>query len=138
MIMEAEKINKITEIPNEKYEGYIWLSDQTNPIVLHDESYDFSTIAENPFIMEALLYCKENDFSIMVKHTGSYVIRKYNLQAWRAKADTEAPKEYLPHRLGTSVKKLKFSQFWKEEKDSLCEDMKVLKLKATIFTGFKK
>lgn len=137
MIMKTETINKITEIPNEKYEGYIWLSDQTSPIVLDNASYDFSQIGENPFIIEALLFCKEKDFSIMVKHTGSYVIRKYDLKAWEAEAEATETKENLSHRI-KGVKALKFIQFWKAEEDALCEGMPVLKLKATIFTGFKK
>ncbi len=137
--MKIREIKSIHEIPYKKYEGYIWKSDKQNPTVLHNEEYDFSSVQENPFVVEALLYCRDEDLSIMVKHTGKYVIKAYDLKEWGKKSKNVevVEKEYLPHRLGSRVSKLMFSQFWEEEADSLCEGMSVLKLKANIFKGFK-
>lgn len=137
------------EIPSKKYQGYIWYSDQKKPEILcGDKDYRLKLIeGENPFVIEALLYCEDDETSIMVKHTGKYIVQEYKLKEEREKCE-EVKKQYLPHGvnrkkeeqqaddMSSKVKRLNFSQFWQEEKDSACEDMPVLKLKATVFTGF--
>lgn len=158
------KIDNIKDIPKRKYEGYIWLSDQEKPKVLQGETIDFSkpiSIGEkeykfieenhNPFIVEALLYAKNENISVSVKHTGKYQIHEIDLNnlpenaVLEEYADNEEKQklEYLPHRLN-GIKKLNFKQLWVPEEDENCESeenpkgMEVLKMKALIFTGFTK
>ncbi len=138
---------KINEIPKRKYEGYIWLSDQKEPKVLHKEpvdfskpipykgkDYDFTIENHNPFIIEALLYCEEENISVTVKHTGKYHIHEIDLKKTSEGAVLETV-EYLPHRLN-GVSKVYFKQLWLPEPDENCNDWDVLKMKALIFTGF--
>jgi len=128
-------MNNLSEIKNRKYSGYIWMSDEKKPKVLRNEEYDFSKLEVNPFIIEALLYCKEEDISLSVLHTGKYHINEIdlkNLPAGKEWVDVE----YLPHRLD-DVEKVQFKQLWLPEKDKNCADMEVLKMKALVFTGFK-
>lgn len=130
-----KKLDNITDIPNKEYQGYIWLSDQKQPIVLNNGSHDFSQLDENQFVMEALLWNEEEKMSIMVRHTGKYHIQQIKLDELPV-GHQLVEKAYLPHRLGDEVKNVRFKQLWVPEKDPLCEDMEVLTMKALIFTGF--
>lgn len=127
--------NNIENIPSLEYEGYVWMSDKENPIVLKNEFIDFSSYGVNPFIIEALLYNKEKSISIHVQHTGDYKIYEYHLD--EIKSEYSIEKSYLAHRID-GVKKLKFRQLWNSEPDELCEGMDVLTLKSFVFCGFVK
>jgi len=134
-------MNNLSEIKKRKYSGYIWMSDAKEPKVLNGEEFDFSTIGINPFIIEALLYCKEEKTSLTIRHTGKYHINEIDLNNLPDGAKLENI-EYLPHRLkdkdkGIDVEKVCFKQLWVPEKDENCLDMEVLKMKALVFTGFK-
>jgi CRISPR type III-associated protein (TIGR04423 family) len=130
------RIDKLEDIPQKLYEGYFWLSDKKEPTVLHDEPFlPRNTI--NPFIIEGLLHCKEDNTSYAIKHTGAYHIHEYNLNHLPADSELTTEKEYLPHRLGDKVEKVCFKQLWVAEPDPLCANMPVLVQKAIIFTGFK-
>lgn len=129
--------HNLNEIPKIAFEGYVWKSDESSPKVLQNQVYDFQSILKNPFIIEALLYSKENNISIHIQHTGIYQIAEYDLNALKEKEAVFEKKEYLPHRL-KDVSNVNFQQVWMEEKDLLCEGMPVLKLKAIIFCGFNK
>ncbi len=126
------KLNSLTEIPDYDYEGYVWLSDKDKPIVLKNEQFDFNTIKQNPFIIEGLLWAKKEGVSIHIRHTGRYLIHKYDMNASDLSKDI---KQYLPHKI-EGIKKLKFKQVWEPEEDPLCENMEVLKMKALVFIGF--
>lgn len=129
--------HNLNEIPKIAFEGYVWKSDESSPEVLQNQVYDFQSILKNPFIIEALLYSKENNISIHIQHTGIYQIAEYDLNALKEKEAVFEKKEYLPHRL-KDVSKVNFQQVWMEEEDPLCEGMPVLKMKAVIFCGFNK
>jgi len=133
--MKTTKHTKLTDIPNLNYEGYIWKSDQSNPEVYNNETIEFNKIELNPFIIEGLLYCKANNISVHIQHTGEYLIHVYDLNS--VSENEKVEKRYLPHRLD-GIEKVKFTQVWSPKKDELCEGMEVLKLKATIFCGFEK
>ena len=128
-------MNKLSEIKNRKYSGYIWMSDAKEPKVLNNKEFDFSTIGVNPFIIEALLYCEEKKTSLTIRHTGKYHIIEIVLNDLPEGAELEDV-EYLPHRL-KGVDKVCFKQLWVPEKDDNCEAWPVLKMKALVFTGFK-
>ncbi|QXP70768.1 TIGR04423 family type III CRISPR-associated protein [Polaribacter sp. R2A056_3_33] len=130
--------HNLKEIPKMAFEGYIWKSDESEPEVLLNEIYDFDTVLTNPFIIEALLFCKEKNTAIHIQHTGSYQIAEYDLKALEKAGAVLEEKEYLPHRLSPAVKNVSFKQIWQEEEDRLCEGMPVLKMKAVVFCGFNK
>jgi CRISPR type III-associated protein (TIGR04423 family) len=126
---------KLSDLNNNSYEGYIWLSDKKDPIVLNNESFNFSTYEEgnNPFIIEALL--KAGKTSIHIFHTGRYHLQEFDMDNLPMGSELE-PVEYLAHRL-KGVDKVCFKQLWIPEKDEYCDNLPVLKMKALIFTGFK-
>lgn len=132
-MLGIKKYDSIKEIPNRNYEGYVWLSNKKNPFILLDESFDFSTVEANPFIIEALLFNKKENKSIHIQHTGEYQIFEYDLSKLEKSNCVE--KEYLPHRL-KDVEKVLFKQIWLPEKDGNCAEFDVLILKAIVFCGF--
>ncbi|OIP02307.1 MAG: type III CRISPR-associated protein [Bacteroidetes bacterium CG2_30_33_31] len=129
------KHKSLIDIPKLPYEGYVWMSDAKEPIVLNKETFDFSKIGINPFIIEALLYCDGEDISIHIQHTGEYQIFEYHLNDFSKKNLVE--KDYLPHRLN-GVKNLIFKQIWMPEPDENCAGIDVMNLKVIVFCGFKK
>lgn len=130
--------NSLTDIPERNYQGYIWYSDRPKPEVLESPTkYRFSEVKTNPFVIEALLYSEEENISVMVRHTGSYQIREYNLNKLPEGKELQK-KEYFQHRLEIGGKKVCFQQLWLPQEDPNCEYMEVLTLKAHIFTGFSK
>ncbi len=142
--MESIKTYKdLQEIPDLEFEGYVWKSDTRSPKVLRKEKFDFNIISDNPFIQEALLFCEDEEKSIMIRHTGNYQITEFDLKNLPDSAELNS-KTYFSHRI-EGIKKLNFKQLWLPEPDENCaknEDdpndkgMEVLTLKAHIFTGF--
>jgi CRISPR type III-associated protein (TIGR04423 family) len=131
-------MKRLNELNNIEFEGYVWLSDQEEPIILNNQTFDFSKYEEgsNPFIIEALLFDKTKNKSIHITHTGRYHINdEFDLDNLKEGSELE-PVEYLPHRLD-GVDKVCFKQLWIPEKDEYCDNLPVLKMKALIFTGFK-
>jgi CRISPR type III-associated protein (TIGR04423 family) len=131
-----KKYNNISEIPARNYEGYIWDADNKGKpkIYFGDKLVDVAKFNPSSYIIEALLHCKESKKSIHIRHAGEELIHEFDLS--HPSVDAEI-KEYLPHRLD-GVEKVCFKQLWEEEKDSYCEGMPVLKMKALIFAGFEK
>lgn len=130
-----QSIEKLKDIPKKKYQGYVWYSDKSTPMQLYgDIEYAFTEDKLNPFVVEAMLFCKEENISIMVRHTGKYYITQYDLKNLPEGASL-VPKKYLPHRL-KDISNICFQQLWVPELDCNCEDMEVLTLKAVIFNGF--
>ena len=132
--------NDLALIPGKLYEGYIWGSDDNSPLILRDEAFDISTwLNNNPYIVEALLYSKEDNFSLHIRHTGNYQIATYDLNGLSKENLQDV--SFLPHRLdknnkGEKINRVCFQQLWLPEDDPYCEGMPVLKMKALIFTGF--
>ncbi len=128
------KYTNLNDIPQAKYEGYVWMSDEKKPDVLPKDDFDFTSVPTNPFVIEALLYDRANNKSIIVRHTGKYHIVEYDLSKLPDDAEL-VDVSYLPHRLG-NVKQLGFKQLWIPETDKNCEGWPVLTMKAIIFVGF--
>ncbi len=126
------KIESLNLIPKGNYQGYYWMSNDENPEHINGSFNPPATT--NPFIIEAMLWDQDAQKSIMITHTGRCQIFEYDLKILEKEGKLE-DKTYMPHRL-EGVKKVKFKQFWKEEKDPLCENMPVMQLKAQIFIGF--
>jgi CRISPR type III-associated protein (TIGR04423 family) len=140
-------------------EGYVWLSDANEPIIIeqfeiHGDGINISfdgytaTITNEscllmkngeavkiPFIIEALFVV--NNVSYQIKFVdGKYIVYSKNLD------DVSDPNStaitYLPNRFDNSVKGLNFRRLWEEKEDPLCEGMKVLVPTVDLFVGFNR
>jgi CRISPR type III-associated protein (TIGR04423 family) len=137
------KIESLSNIPQLKYEGYIWASDCSEPVVYSNEIIDFCSFIQNanPFIQEGYMFAENEKKSISIKHFDGigYVIVEYDTTVLNNDNSTEL--NYIADpaivRAGKNIKKLKFIRFWKLEKDELCESMEVLKPANAVFLGFE-
>lgn len=147
------------------YEGYLWMSDRSSPIVvnagqslgkieyeIHPVLYVFGTDSqpdenklnplksENPFIIEGYLFDAKNNISISIKHVdGKYMVKALDLSTLPELCEEQV---FLSYRM-EAIKKLIFKQVWREEKDEYCdwegnEKMQVLQPAEFVFVGFKK
>lgn len=119
----------------DKFQGYIWMSDKSSPRVVSALSEELKLDdSSNPFIVEAQLFDTQNQISYSVKYVdGKHLCKDYPLAAM---GDEYTDKEFISNRID-GVSKLKFRQYWREEKDELCENMKVLLPSEFVFVGFK-
>jgi CRISPR type III-associated protein (TIGR04423 family) len=137
----------ITEIPKDiAYEGYLWLSDSTTPIVVTKQQNltglgDLLGLSHpidddsNPFIVEGQLYAPKEHLSYSIRYTdGRHIVIEYDLNKDVPKVVDD--KSFIAHRL-PGVSKLKFRQYWKEQKDALCEGMTTLVPADCVFVGFE-
>lgn len=125
------------QISKAKYEGYMWMSDQTRPEVLDNTTEREFTLVdgENPFVVEGQLWDADNKLSIAIRYVdGKYIISKTCVTDEQMKDSTV---EYIAHRIN-GVESIKFVRIWKEVSDPLCEGMTTLKLQNTAFVGFEK
>lgn len=135
--MEYKPKNSIQDLPDLKYDGYYWASGENKPKLINNENIDLNAVLEeledSLFIQEAMLWNEERKISIMINYTDKQRIGQYELsnKELDRKEDTRV---YESNRLGG--RKLKFLQYWEEEKDKLCDDLPVLKMKAQVFVGF--
>ncbi len=123
------------KIEKSKYQGYLWYSDQKEPKVIDNKEFELEiSDNENPFIVEGQLFDGRN--SISIKYVdGKYIVKPYEVKD----EDYNSPntvKEFLPNRM-KGVERLYFLEYWKPQKDNLCEDMKVLQPAELVFVGFK-
>lgn len=134
--MENNKL-KITGIdPSQNYEGYLWWSDKTTPIILNNEPIKELPDGNNPFIVEGQLFDKEHDKSWSIRFIdGDYLINCFDLK--ELKGLDFITKSYLSNRFDGN-QKLYFNEFWRPEKDELCEGMVVLQPAELVFVGFNK
>ncbi len=118
------------------YEGYLWYSNAQSPQVI-DKEFDL-TIDDNhnPFIVEGQLCDVHNRHSISIKFVdGQYIIKEYDFTEDDFSNPEIEVKTFLSNRMGG--KKLQFLQYWRAEKDPLCEHMEVLQSAELVFVGFK-
>ena len=129
---------RVKEIKKSNYQGYLWYSDKKTPKLLFNEEWGgFEPDAtENPFIIEGQLYDKDNLVSYSIKYVdGEYLVNKYQLEKPDFNKVDIDEVSYKAHRMG-EIKVLKFLQYYREEKDDLCEGMKVLQPAEKVFIGF--
>ena len=120
-------------IEKSKYVGYIWYSDQSKPDVKNGEDFKLEIKDDvNPFIIEGQLYDGKKSISIKFVD-GKYLVKEYNLEELKGLDMIE--QTFYAHRMDN--KKLKFKQYWRPQKDELCEDMGVLQPAELVFVGFK-
>lgn len=132
----------IKDIPTDneqKYQGYLWLSDREEPKVFNDEQIDDETRKSmddkaNPFIIEGHLLCGNDSYSIKYVD-GEHKVIKYNIEDDEKKGVTR-----VHHFIGNSNLKglnLIFHEVWEPVTDNLCCNMEVLEAKKVIFGGFE-
>jgi|SRR5690606_18152299 len=127
-------IKSLTDIPHKKYVGYFWGSGDTEPILVDNEYPDFTKKSDDSlFIQEGMLWNAEEGISIMINYTNKQHISRYQLSKEEL-AKTNDIMIYESIRL--KGRKVKFLQYWEEEKDEHCNNLPVLKMKAQIFIGF--
>lgn len=130
----------ITEIPKDKnYEGYLWMSDAKEPQTGAFDKWLNITDTSNPFIVEGQLYSNEEQKSYSIKYVdGKHLVVEYDLNkipdGWISEESDN--KKFMPNRLN-NVSGILFRQYWKPEKDELCEGMETLIPAAYVFTGFE-
>ena len=141
--MEVKNID-ITQIPQDKkYQGYLWPSDQTEPIVcggnktLNDEIADFykeniiPDFKEIPFIVEGFLFNAKDGSSITIKYVGGkYIVKEYS----DIVVDNDNVHKYHSNRMGKRI--LKFMQNWTSVPDNNCCGFDVLQPAELVFVGF--
>ncbi len=129
-----DRIERITEIPEAKYQGYIWYSDCDRPKVLTgDEEYGGTLDpTANPFIIEGNLWDEDTRTSVSIRYVdGQYYIHQTKLTAEGLKKYNT----YVAHRID-DYKYLRFAQLWETRKDPMCENMEVLEPSKLVFIGF--
>jgi len=137
--------NKISlvKIPTDiKYEGYLWWSDQENPEVFKSENLKskihelWPSETHNPFIIEGNLWDSIDETSFLIRFIdGKYLVYEFKIKDIDPKCTTEL--EYLPNRMPTDIKNLKFKEVWTAQPDPFCEGFEVLKPAFIAFVGFK-
>lgn len=123
------------------YDGYLWYSDQKKPKVLKQEAFNLDALceSENPFIIEGQLWNKDKRESISIKYvdgkyivSGPVVVEDYKEE----KTELFTKKRYIPHRI-EGIKHIVFLQYWRKEKDNLCEGFETLVPDRLVFVGFE-
>lgn len=141
------KIINISEIDkNRIYEGYLWLSDSKEPVVLDNAEKKLCDVLKekekegilndsvNPFVIESFLWDKANKDSYSIKYVdGKSVVHKFHITEDDLR--NNETKEYFANRIEGQ---LLFLDVWSPEKDQQCLDMEVLQPEAKVFIGFKK
>lgn len=119
------------------YDGYLWYSDQSEPIVLNKCEFELDIDdSRNPFVVEGHLYDYKNNRSTRIRYVdGHYIYKTYDLNSLMGESSIDI---FYPSSKRFNGKKLRFSQYWREgEPDSLLEGMKVLEPKEYVFIGFE-
>ncbi|MFC2759873.1 TIGR04423 family type III CRISPR-associated protein [Hallella multisaccharivorax] len=133
----------IKDIPaQEKYEGYLWMSDSTEPVVLDREPLPEDKISSpNPFVVEAELYDGANLCSFSVHHAGNEIIcNRFQLTLDDRTSGHNEERVFKSHHFKDHLE-LHFIDCWEPQSDELCQPegedpMDVLRFTRRIFVGF--
>ena len=138
--MNQIKINEIDLTAS--YQGYIWLSDASKPIMLDngklkDTDKKYFSEGQNPFIIEGQLFDEKNKRSFSIKNVdGEMIVVEYDESDLKVDRDSKSY-EFVPNsRMGLGDRKLKFLQKWEVEPNADCENMDVLVPAGLVFLGF--
>lgn len=131
----------INQIPRDhQFEGYLWLSNGANPIILDKvpipSSIDFSADA-NPFVVEAELWDKADSKSYAIHQVGNRTICQcYDVKSTDVSNKDFEKKAYASHRMKDHPE-LRFLEYWEEKTDDACLGMPTLVMTKHVFVGFK-
>lgn len=133
--MKTEKINNI---PAGSYEGYYWLSNADKPVVIDGYFNGLRLNSDdNPFVIEAQLFDRENNVSFSVKYVdGKYYAYCYNLNDATGDKEEVKVQKYCSNQMDDH-QWLYFLQYWRTESDELCDGMDVLQPAEMVFVGFE-
>lgn len=122
------------EIIDGHYDGYIWMSDESSPVVLLDAVPQITLDPQfNPFVIEAQLYNKEQGISYSIRYVdGDYIVNRYDLED----AGDYEEKSYIPARM-PDVSALKFRQYWEISNDDKNYGWETLIPERLVFVGFE-
>jgi len=136
-------INQIKALP---YEGYLWMSDQELPQIYNQENISLPKEGENPFVVEGMLYNKENELSYSIRFVdGEYIVQEFKVTQADIKNPDNQEKVYEPNRMDDlKGKRLRFLRYWEEvlDEDNYKDEqnpdgLPVLTLTKNVFIGFK-
>lgn len=127
-------------VPAGKYEGYIWMSNEPEPEVVHTDTVHEAvelTEGKNPFIIEAQLLDRSLQKSYSIRFAdGKYVALCYDLKKLHDMGNVEVTHhKYVANRMGDE-KWIHFREYWHSQPDPNCANMKVLQPVEFVFTGF--
>ncbi len=132
----CKTIDKVADLPDLSYDGYIWMSDKPKPRKVESKS-EIPTGTQNPFIVEGFLKSADGKVCIsLVSMNGVLKIYQFDLKQIDALPDYQKTENsYLTHHYDGA--EIKFITVWLPEKDKLCDDMEVLQPKMRVFNGFE-
>jgi len=122
------------------FEGYLWKSDATQPVVFYEKSE--ITLDDNvtPFYIEGQLWDKSSKRSISIRFVdGEYLVKEWTVtdDELSGEAKYVEQKSFYPNRM-ENVDKLLFLQYWKEVEDPYINDFKKLVPAQLVFVGLKR
>jgi len=119
------------------YEGYVQFSD--TPLRECDVFEGYQDIQLTPtkgFVYEAHFYNGEN--SIMIRQQNAeWIVSKTSIVDVEKKDIEFYALEKTKYLEKVTSNWVKMAQIWEPEKDDLCENMEVMKLKKVVFAGFE-
>jgi CRISPR type III-associated protein (TIGR04423 family) len=146
MLKSREALKKFYDNLNDKYEGYVQMSDsriepkhlfkttQTLPKwdELHDDiNYIVEMALFNPSTKQSILIRQQNSEWLVIER----VLEEEEIKKCDSKYDSKCD---LFFTLIEDTLKMKIAQIWEEEKNEFCLDMEVLEPKYLLFAGFEK
>lgn len=118
------------------YQGYLWLSDKKEPIILIDEKIPDNIFNSLPFVVEGYLFCKSKyGLSIKIKNVdGEYHVSKVELNT--IPKDQITQNDFVAIKNDKGIKKILSVQYWEKVPDQLSENMDTLEPSWVAFNGF--
>jgi CRISPR type III-associated protein (TIGR04423 family) len=127
----------VHDIPRDNYEGYLWYSDETKPLVyIGNEEINVGNRSD-AFIVEGLLWCPKRHVSYKILYLdGQQLVCMHQVSDddLNGKGDVTL-EEFITHRI-SGVLRLSFIRYWFPEKDDMCENYSVLVPGKMVFVGF--
>ena len=132
------KFTTMKTIKKASYQGYIWYSDATSPIVLNGEPFAMELDeTKNPFVIEAQLWNEADHESIGIRYAdGQYYTSNRHISEEELKDKTDDIETYIAHRM-PGVAGLKFLRCWTARPDAFCNGFEVLEPEGMAFIGFE-
>ena len=118
------------------YQGFLWLSDKKEPIILIDEKIPYDIFKSLPFVVEGHLFCKSrNGLSIKIKNIdGEYYVSTVELNTIPKNQITQ--NDFVAIKNDKGIKNIRSVQYWEKVPDQLCENMDTLEPSWVAFNGF--
>ena len=142
--MLIEKFNKKEEVLSyinsalSSYRGYVQFSHRPlKQIDIFEESDPSVAMDEDGFVYEA--HFSNGDKSIRIRQVNdAWLVSETSIDNVENKDIALYALEKTKYLEKVTSNWVKMAQIWKPEKDDLCENMEVMKLKKVVFAGFEK